>query len=476
MKRPAFRIPLDHSGWRLVPAFRLALAGVFLLFGGPAKAAPPQAPNVLLLDADPFVTPAPQVLAGFAAPDWSSAPGLTLGGVQVTTETLGQGPGTGLGSPTRRDLGATPAGTRYVLVNQVATDIAYFNLAGPPVPPRVDTDGNGLPDAWELRYFGRQGLPPEGDEDGDGFTNLAEYRAGTDPSDPNVTPDRSGWLARWRGEGDPDDDLGGRRGLWSGAAAYGTGFLGQAFRLDGASSVAMAPDDGLRPTTALTLAAWVNLARVPSGLAPIITHPSGTRGVPAFSLAVSSQGPRLLLSSSFSTQVEGPIRSLESGTWHHLAATWDGRVIRVFMDGALAEERPSSPRDIDYARGEGVRLGNDGHTGYFEGLIDEVVLADQALSELAIQTLAGGFQGEVPPRADDVRVEIELAREPGAGGGLQVRLALPALGPAVVVEALSGFGEPWAVVPTAVRVEAGRRILELPWSVGDRSRFFRVRR
>jgi hypothetical protein len=48
-----------------------------------------------------------------------------------------------------------------------------------------DTDGNGLCDWWEQQFFGRLGINPNGDDDGDGLTNLLEYKAGTDPADPN---------------------------------------------------------------------------------------------------------------------------------------------------------------------------------------------------------------------------------------------------------------------------------------------------
>lgn len=45
----------------------------------------------------------------------------------------------------------------------------------------VDGDGNGLPEWWELQYFGHTGVDPYGDDDGDGWTNLQEWQNGTNP-------------------------------------------------------------------------------------------------------------------------------------------------------------------------------------------------------------------------------------------------------------------------------------------------------
>lgn len=46
----------------------------------------------------------------------------------------------------------------------------------------ADTDHDGLPDDWERFYFGDLMATADGDPDGDGQTNRAEYFAGTDPT------------------------------------------------------------------------------------------------------------------------------------------------------------------------------------------------------------------------------------------------------------------------------------------------------
>ncbi len=45
-----------------------------------------------------------------------------------------------------------------------------------------DTDCDGLADAWEMTYFGTLSRDGTGDADGDGWTDLEEFKRGTDPT------------------------------------------------------------------------------------------------------------------------------------------------------------------------------------------------------------------------------------------------------------------------------------------------------
>lgn len=57
----------------------------------------------------------------------------------------------------------------------------------------ADTDGDGLPDTWEMAHFGSLAQNGTGDFDKDGLTNIQEYALGSDPAnvdtDGDLTPD-----------------------------------------------------------------------------------------------------------------------------------------------------------------------------------------------------------------------------------------------------------------------------------------------
>ncbi len=78
--------------------------------------------------------------------------------------------------------------------------------------------------------------------------------------------------------------------------------------------------------------------------------------------------------------------ALEAG-WHHLAASYDGEVLRVYLDGELSGERTVEPSGISQSNFE-IFVGTDQYAPepvYTRGVIDELPIYNQALSETEIE-------------------------------------------------------------------------------------------
>ncbi|MEI9959974.1 MAG: hypothetical protein WDM76_02240 [Limisphaerales bacterium] len=69
--------------------------------------------------------------------------------------------------------------TNWTPANVIATNYPMLFLRA---RSWVDSDGSGMPDWWQLEYFGTTGVDPYGDPDGDGWSNIQEYQNGTNPT------------------------------------------------------------------------------------------------------------------------------------------------------------------------------------------------------------------------------------------------------------------------------------------------------
>jgi alpha-tubulin suppressor-like RCC1 family protein len=79
----------------------------------------------------------------------------------------------------------------FLITNAMSTNLGLYQLVASNsagavtsavVTVSFDTDHSGLPDAWQLQYFGHLGVDPNGDPDGDGVSNYNEYLDGTNPT------------------------------------------------------------------------------------------------------------------------------------------------------------------------------------------------------------------------------------------------------------------------------------------------------
>jgi uncharacterized delta-60 repeat protein len=69
-------------------------------------------------------------------------------------------------------------GTYTVVVSNVLGSVT----SAPPATLYLDSNNNGIPDEWELAYFGSLNVPAYADSDSDGIPNIDEFLDGTDPT------------------------------------------------------------------------------------------------------------------------------------------------------------------------------------------------------------------------------------------------------------------------------------------------------
>ncbi len=129
------------------------------------------------------------------APEINSVtPGLGPVGTTVTITGINFGPAQGGSSLTFNGLPADPTSWTD---KSIMSSVPLFATTGPVVITvsgissngvvfavgEVDSDGDGLPDNWEIQYFGNLSQTATGDPDGDGINNLQELQQGRNPTE-----------------------------------------------------------------------------------------------------------------------------------------------------------------------------------------------------------------------------------------------------------------------------------------------------
>ncbi|MEU1385856.1 MULTISPECIES: LamG-like jellyroll fold domain-containing protein [unclassified Nonomuraea] len=167
------------------------------------------------------------------------------------------------------------------------------------------------------------------------------------------------------------------------AATWTAGRYGQALSFDGTSSwVTVADSSSLRLTNGMTLEAWVRPSSV-TGWRTVLMKEFGADLAYAI-MGSGGSGPAAFIYTS--SGANAPAASnLPLNTWSHVAATYDGSTLRMFVNGTQVATNPTvgnlrtgtSPLRIG---------GNSGSGDYFSGLIDEVRVYNKALTAAQITT------------------------------------------------------------------------------------------
>lgn len=161
-----------------------------------------------------------------------------------------------------------------------------------------------------------------------------------------------------------------------------------AISLGADSYLAIPATEVLNPTNQVTVEAWVRLDSPLNAAAPIVGRQYGGDHHNSFNLAIRGPSGGIFFEV---TQPGGVIDAaaeipglLPLGEWHHLAGTYDGSAIQLFLDGELLQTTMFAG-SIGYGVDRPLLIGADNEgvdvspTYLFPGVIDEVRISNVAL-------------------------------------------------------------------------------------------------
>lgn len=202
-------------------------------------------------------------------------------------------------------------------------------------------------------------------------------------TDPPACPTPAGLVGAWgfdetTGTSATDTSPAANAGTIVGALRSTTGRFGGALSFDGVNDRVTVPDsNALDLTTGMTIEAWVNATATGGWRTALLKERAGNL---VYALYASSDNgrPSAHIQTPLETDVRGTA-ALATGTWTHLAATYDGSTSRMFVNGTqVATRAVSGP--ITTSTGVLSIGGNASWGEWFAGLIDEVRVYNRALT------------------------------------------------------------------------------------------------
>jgi hypothetical protein len=177
------------------------------------------------------------------------------------------------------------------------------------------------------------------------------------------------------------------------------GKFGKALQFDGINDLVSVPDaNSLDLTGGMTLEAWVYPTGSMSGWDSILMKEYSTGLIYALYANGDSNVPYIFISNNSTEHGIGGTSSLPINKWTHVAATFDGSNLRLYINGTQVRVLAFSGNIQTSARGMYIGGSSVWSNEGFAGIIDEVRIYNRALSASEISTdmntpVTGGTPG-----------------------------------------------------------------------------------
>jgi beta-glucanase (GH16 family) len=188
----------------------------------------------------------------------------------------------------------------------------------------------------------------------------------------------------------------GNTGTISGATWTTSGRFGGALSFNGTSSWVTVPDSAsLDLTTGMTVGAWVRPTAT-NGARVVLMKERTTSGL-SYSVGIVDGVAASYIRTASDISTSGG--SVPVNTWTHLAATYDGGTLRVYVNGVQTMSRAVTGALTTST--SPLRIGGDAPWGqYVSGLIDEVRVYNRARTASEIQSDMNAAVGGAAPSPD----------------------------------------------------------------------------
>lgn len=190
-----------------------------------------------------------------------------------------------------------------------------------------------------------------------------------------ITPP-SGLVSWWPGDGHVFDIVDVNHGFPFQEATFAPGMVGQAFSLDGVDDAILTSGSNIDELQQLTIDAWVKLNSLPPGQIMRFVTLNGEKAV----LRYDSGYLHLYMNIDDELWHITVYDVLQLGVFHHVAGTYDGSVMRLYLDGV---EVGSLAISGTVGPGYGVEFSSQVEA--LDGLLDEVEIYGRALSASEIR-------------------------------------------------------------------------------------------